>query len=119
MEILKIVEKLEEYATKIFAVMVDDEFTKTMCEAAALLIGQGEKIADLENSLKDMEHDRDYYRDRANEFADRMVRIAMSDDREKHQKVFRIDYLNLQDEKTAIDIFIYQIKRICEKFGRK
>lgn len=55
MEILKIVERLEDYSRKIFAVMADEEFTETMSEAASLLIRQGEKIADLESKVAELE----------------------------------------------------------------
>ena len=48
MEILRVVEKLETYVHKIFAVMVDEEFTETLTEAAKLLVQQGERITDLE-----------------------------------------------------------------------
>ena len=51
MEILKIVEVLQSYTEDAVAYKLDSRFACAVTEAVALLIGQGEQIADLENKL--------------------------------------------------------------------
>lgn len=60
MEILKIAEALQAYSEDTLAEKTDSYFAYAVSEAVSLLIGQGEKIADLENELKDerYRHDR-------------------------------------------------------------
>ena len=63
MEILKIVETLQSYSEDTVAYKLDGVFANAVTEAVALLIGQGEQIADLENELRDERHRHDRYVD--------------------------------------------------------
>ena len=55
MEILEIVAKLESYSADERGFVKGDEQSVVMAAAAALLIGQGGKIVDLENKIAEME----------------------------------------------------------------
>lgn len=60
MTILKIIETLQIYSEDFIAYKLDGQFANAVTEAVALLIGQGEQIADLQNELRDerYRHDR-------------------------------------------------------------
>lgn len=51
MEILKVIETLESCSEDVVAYKLGATFADAVSEAVSLLIGQGEKIADLENAL--------------------------------------------------------------------
>ena len=63
MTILKIIETLQIYSEDFIAYKLDGQFANAVTEAVALLIGQGERIADLENELREERHRHDRYVD--------------------------------------------------------
>lgn len=59
MGIMDIILNLQRYSTEVLAYKLDAEFAAAVDAAANLLEAQGERIADLENELRDERHSCD------------------------------------------------------------